>query len=94
MARRRQEEAEASNGRSLAAAVEAKRVVVAVQKELEDALARAENMTSRYQAMEAVCAKVDATAKCFVEATAAHLEQLQEVCTKHEGRLRRLCSVV
>lgn len=63
MARERQAVAEASDGRSRTATTEVECAVVAVCKELEDALARLEGLTARLQAPEAEGAKAEEAAK-------------------------------
>lgn len=72
------EGAEATDTRSRMAAEESECVVVAMHKELEDALARADGVVVQLQATEAKRAKAKAAAKAFAEATAALLGQLQE----------------
>lgn len=81
----RQEEAEASDARSRAATAKAERAVVVVCKELEDALARADDLTTRLQAVEAKCARAEEAAKASAEALAAHLGQLQKARAKRDG---------
>lgn len=56
-----------------------KRAVVAVRRELEDALARADGLSALLQVSEAKWTKAEEAAKASVEAFAVHLGQLQEV---------------
>lgn len=61
-----------------------------MRKELDGALARENTMVSRLQAVEADREKAEAAAKSSVEASMAHLGQLQEVRAKNEGKHRWL----
>lgn len=60
-------------------------MVAAVRKELEDALARADGLTARLQTTEAERAKVVEAAKASIEASTAHLGQLQEARAQRDG---------
>lgn len=52
--------------------------MMAVHKELEDAMVSMNCLVSWLQATQAECAKVEAAAMASAEATATHLGQLQE----------------
>lgn len=68
--------AETSDARSRAA--DAERAMVAMRKELEDALAWADGLSMRLQVREAERAKVEEAVKVSAEASVAHLGKLQE----------------
>lgn len=81
-----QEEAEASDARSRAMVAEAELIVLAVRKEQEVALARANGLTARLQAAEAERAKAEEATKASAEASVAHLGQLQETRAQRDGK--------
>lgn len=68
--------------------------MVAVWKELEDALFRVVGMASQLLAMEVECGKAEATTKSSANASVAHLEQVQEVSAMHECKLWFPCFVL
>lgn len=90
VARECQAVAEAADARSLTAASGFERVMVAVRKELEDALARTDGLSTRLQVTDAERAKVEEVAKAPAEASAAHLRQLQEAQAQRDGMFRFL----